>query len=155
MKIRVEGIDGVLEQLNLLKAKIEHVTPAIVKEVSKRGEEYAKNTARAVDAYDSGELTSSITHEVEGKHGEIISPALHSRFVEYGTGIVGKRLPGIDTPSEWEHDSHQHGESGWRYYKYGRWHWTAGMIGRPFMWNTWYTLSNELGPISKKIWREW
>ena len=155
MTVSVKGIENVLDKLNALKQKVQSVTPQIVKEVAERGEEYARDTALAVDAYDSGELSSSITHEANGYTGSIISPAQHSRFVEYGTGIVGKRLPGVDTPSEWEHDSHQHGESGWRYHKYGRWYWTMGMMGRPFMWNTWYTLSNELGPISKKIWREW
>lgn len=153
MKIRVEGVEDVLSDLERLKEKIRRVTPAIVKEVAERGEDLARTEYGShVGNVDSGDLYHGITSIVEGKHAEIISPVWYTKFVEYGTGIVGYWQHGHDVPSGWIHDSHDHGDKGWTYFKSGKFHWTAGAPGRPFMWYTWVDITQQVNDICHDNW---
>ena len=74
-------------------------------------------------------------------------------FVEFGTGIVGSSSPApYASEYGWEYDINSHGEQGWLYpttaddpnptKKYnatkGIWQaWTAGQVGRQYMYKTW------------------
>ena len=62
----------------------------------------------------------------------------YALYVEFGTGIVGKRSPHPNATQEgWEYDKNGHGESGWFYMgEDGRRHWTQGMPARPYIYQT-------------------
>ena len=70
-------------------------------------------------------------------------------YVEFGTGVVGEKSPHPNkSMAGWKYDVNSHGEAGWYYFKDGEWHWTNGMISRPFMYETGQQLRN-MGVISR------
>lgn len=102
----------------------------------------AKAEVIALGAVDTGELANSIelgAFDRGSGFGIIRATAYYAIFVEYGTGSVGAGSGQHPWAGDagWEHDTNEHGEAGWLYYGWDmKWHRTAGMPSRPFMYNT-------------------
>lgn len=122
----------------------------LVKTLTEEGVRVASVQVAVVGAVDTGELSDSFIgfYDEESHVGIIRSTADYAVFVEYGTGIVGAQgpqHPEMDTwepDGGWNHDHNNHGEEGWKYIseRDGKLHWTAGMVSRPFMYETYKEL---------------
>lgn len=129
-------------------------TNKLLETLAERGEEIAKVRVRALGASYTGELASSITgfFDKESRCGIIRAGAWYAVFVEYGTGVVGAGSP-HPNPEGWGYDVNGHGEDGWVYFneRDGKWHRTAGMAARPFMYNTAQELQALCSTIAKEV----
>lgn len=114
--------------------------------------------ARAIDldAYYSGNLVASINLKQGDviQHGSkwvVYTDCPYAKYVEFGTGIVGKDFPhDIASQLGWKYDINNHGKAGWYYHDATGFHWTNGMSARPFM----YEASLELGLRVSKVAKE-
>lgn len=138
-------LNAVLKQVQAYKKKTEDFPSDVVKLAVDMGVEQAKETAKYMNAYDSGELVEGIVGDADGGKGKIESTAPHSAFVEMGTGVRGKQDPNPENyVPGWEYDVNEHGEAGWFYIgRDGKRHWTKGMPHRPFMYDTAQTLQES------------
>ena len=81
-------------------------------------------------------LASSIREERIDDGFIITVDSDHALYVEFGTGIVGKRSPHPKADMS-QYDKGGYGEVGWFYIgKDGKRHWTMGMPSRPYMHHT-------------------
>lgn len=134
-------ISGNLTKLNEIKKKFtEELPQKIVSELVDFGKERAKDNVSTLGAIDMGELYESIDGEVSAPQphyceGKVKAGTDHCKFVEFGTGIVGKGRPHPE--GGWAYDVNGHGVSGWWYYDdvRGKVRWTQGMPSRPYMYN--------------------
>lgn len=103
-------------------------------------------------AYDTGTLSDSIVGEMlSEREGVVRTDVEYALFVEYGTGIVGE-IQHHPEPNGYKYDVHGHGLEGWVYYGTdGKFHRTAGMASRPFMYNTLRNLEEEAKAIGGKV----
>lgn len=104
-------------------------------------------------AYDSGALSESIQAAMLNEHEGIITTGVtYAVFVEYGTGAVGS-VQSHPEPNGYQYDTKGHGLDGWVYRSTsdGKFHWTAGMASRPFMYNTLRDLEAEAEAIGGKV----
>lgn len=117
---------------------------------------------------------SSLINSVEGmqvsRYGFRIKLYLYGEsleYVEFGTGIIGKRNPHPQsTPSNY--DKNGHGEDGWWYpseygkkgkrkyqAKSGDWlAWTQGMEPRPFLYETYLYLRRKAVQVQEKHYKK-
>lgn len=144
LKLSTDSINQALKEVKAYQKKVDRAGAEIVKVATEMGVEEAKNQALYMNAYDSGDLVNGIVAEYRDGKGYIHSTAMHTMFVEMGTGVTGKNSPGSTIPG-WEYDINEHGEEGWYYYdKDGKRHWTKGMPSRPFMYETAKTLRQSI-----------
>ena len=121
------------------------------------GVETAKMKVRQYNAVYTGELLNSINYEQgaviqSGATWIVYTGCDWAKFVEFGTGIVGKQNPHPDTGIiGWKYDVNDHGEAGWFYYLDGKWHWTKGMPSRPFMYETSIELAEKIAKVAKEV----
>lgn len=148
IKISLDGIDDVIEELNAYKKWIEQKSAELVNRLCARGLEIAKQQCPV----DTGELRDSITAIAEGLAGQIIASSGHAAYVEFGTGIVGASSPHPTMP--WIYDINAHMDKGWVYFKNDRFYWTAGQPARPFMYNTAKQLAEEAPAIAREVFSE-
>lgn len=154
LKLNTESINQALKELKAYQKKVEKFRSDVLAAATELGVEEAKSLALYMNAYDSGDLVNGIVAEYHDGKGYIHSTAMHSMFVEMGTGVVGKENPG-DTIPGWEYDVNEHGEEGWFYYgKDGKRHWTKGMPSRPFMYDTTQILRQSIPWIAKGEWHD-
>lgn len=117
----------------------------------------AKLKISGYDAIETGELLNSLNMEpgdvvTNGASFVIYTGCDWAPYVEFGTGVIGSENPHPDTGlSNWKYDVNSHGESGWFYYKDGTWHWTKGMISRPFMYETGQELADKVVKIAHEV----
>lgn len=78
----------------------------------------------------------------------LYSNAWWAKYLEYGTGIVGKADPHPEPHKiGWIYDINEHGEEGWYYFQGGETHWTQGRGARPFL----YTTARYLAEIAPSV----
>lgn len=108
-----------------------------------------KFISEQVTEYSTGELAQSIQVVLGEKKNTFIIRvnAEYALFVEYGTGIEGASNPHPEPLDGWEYDVNEHGEAGWVYRKNGKYFWTAGQVGKRFVWDTYM----ELELIADKV----
>lgn len=135
------------------KSSLDKASEEIVLALLKYGKDYVKQQLADLGAVYTQTLMNSIETEIKGKTGYIFTDLDYGKFVEYGTGIVGKHDPHPDPPSGWIYDSNAHGQKGWWYYNEsdGQIHWTQGMKHRPFMYNTARELDRNKKQIAKGV----
>lgn len=126
----------------------------LVKQLTDSGAEIARTEVIRLGAAYTNELHDSIEgyYNPQNNVGIIYAGAWYAVYVEFGTGIVGKRSP-HPNHTGWDYDSKNHGDSGWWYFNHrdNQWHWTAGYKSRPFMYNTLVELERISYLIAKNI----
>lgn len=127
------------------------------KKLAQIGVQIAKMKVAQYDAVYTGELLSSINYEQgaiikKGATWIVYTGCPWAKFVEFGTGIVGKMKPHKNKGIvDWEYDVNEHGEAGWWYYRDGKRHWTKGMPSRPFMYETSIELAEKIAEVAKEV----
>nr|DAL10102.1 MAG TPA_asm: tail component protein [Caudoviricetes sp.] len=127
------------------------------KKLAQIGVQTAKMKVAQYDAVYTGELLSSINYEQgavikKGATWIVYTGCPWAKFVEFGTGIVGKENPHPDIGIVgWKYDVNNHGEKGWFYFRDGEWHWTKGMPSRPFMYETSIELAEKIAEVAKEV----
>ena len=153
-----KSIQDAISRIKAYQNDLTYKCQLLAEKLSERGVEIARLQLSDLDAIFTTELISSVHAEYKGsvKGGGIwtvVAGTDHAMFVEFGTGIVGKRSPypgelpeGVD----WQYASGKtirqltDGRYGWFYQDdNGEWWFTEGMPSRPFMYYT----AQELGKI--------
>lgn len=160
-KIEVEFTLSGLEKLRVFltekRKDAKELPEKITKEVLKEGESLILENMRKQNIREAkGELSRSIFSEQDKEKGVVGVQAEYAKFVEYGTGVVGKGSPHPDPPEEWEYDvpsEHKTLDGGWVYYDEhaGQFRFTYGAVSKPFMYHTYYDLRDRSMEIAKRI----
>ena len=146
-----KSIQDAISQIKAYQNDLTYKCQILAEKLSERGVEIARLQLSDLDAIFTTELISSVHAEYKGsvKGGGIwtvVAGTDHAMFVEFGTGIVGKRSPypgklpeGVD----WQYASGKtirqlaDGRYGWFYQDdNGEWWFTEGMPSRPYMYYT-------------------
>lgn len=147
MKINTFDLDSVSCAINKLKMYRESIDIGLktsISELTKKGYEYMMSHVPE----DTGTLKNSIIWEFDKltQKGTIKIGADYVLFVEYGTGIVGKKFPHPD-PKSWKYDVNNHGVKGWWYFddSQNKIRWTRGRSASAFVYKTMKFLEKEGG----------
>lgn len=155
--LSVLSIRDLQKQLQDYQKDLTNKCEEFVRRLAERGVEIAKIKITEYDAIYTGELLASINSEQgaviqDGAKWIIYINCPWAKFVEFGTGIVGKNSPHPDTSIVgWKYDVNEHGEKGWFYFRDGEWHWTKGLPSRPFMYETALQLTQEVVKTAKEV----
>ena len=140
MELSTQSIKHAIQEVKAFRDELKAKCWELVKALTMEGAEIAKMQVVSLEAFDTGELEQSIQGLFfpSERCGFVIAGAPYAIYVEYGTGIVGKSSPHPEAEGNYDYDVHQHGATGWVYKsdKDGKYHWTAGYVSRPFMYNT-------------------
>lgn len=140
MELSTQSINRAIREVNYFRDELRRKCWELVETLTMEGAEIAKMQVVSMDAFDTGELEQSIQGVFfPGERcGFVIAEAPYAIYVEYGTGIVGKGSPHPDSEGKYDYDVKHHDTAGWVYKsdKDGQFHWTAGYVSRPFMYNT-------------------
>ena len=154
MKLTTRSIEKAINEVKAYKRQLSEKAAALIKALVEAGVEIAKAQVRELGAVYTGELEESITgfFDPEAGIGIIRAGAPYAIYVEFGTGIVGKQNP-HPAPEGWKYDINEHGEKGWYYFneRDQKWHWTKGMVSRPFMYNTLLELQRQVEDIAREV----
>lgn len=153
-KLSVKDIDKAIQEVQKIKIELKVKINLLIEALVEAGVEIAKVQVRELDAIYTGELEESITgfFNPEDGVGIIRTDCPYAVYVEFGTGVVGKNNP-HPAPEAWRYDVNEHGDKGWWYFneRDGKWHWTKGMMSRPFMYNTVQELERQVKQIAKEV----
>lgn len=143
MSLSTESIDKAISQLREYQAELQTKCDMISEQLALKGVEIAQVFILDLGAVDTGELFDSMVAKSgnsslqNGSTWYVYSDCKYATYVEFGTGIVGAQNPHKPLPDfPYEYDYNHHGESGWVYYKNGRFYRTKGFKSRPFMYET-------------------
>lgn len=106
--------------LDKLKLKLENLANLDVSKALNRACLVVENEAKRLCPVDTGDLRSSITHEVNNDVGIVGTNKEYAPYVEFGTGIFSVEGNGRDTPWSYQDDK-------------GEWHTTVGQKPQPFL----------------------
>lgn len=106
--------------LDKLKLKLENLANLDVSKALNRACLVVENEAKRLCPVDTGDLRSSITHEVHNNVGIVGTNKEYAPYVEFGTGIFASEGNGRDTPWSYQDDK-------------GEWHTTVGQKPQPFL----------------------
>ena len=137
-----KSINSAIQQLEEYRKDFLRKCNELIRQLTEAGEEFAKLEVLRLGAFDTGELADNIHgfFDPDVGVGFIRAECWYAVYVEYGTGVVGKRGP--EHPAAvahgWVYDVNNHGDSGWVYYneREGRVMRTKGQESSPFMYNT-------------------
>lgn len=135
--IKIEGLDKLLSKLDGMtqeKALERGITQACL-----FVEGQAKRNLQNGQISDTGELAGSITHVVQGNHGEVGTNKEYAPYVEFGTGIHAAKGDGRETP--------------WVYWneRAGHFCYTVGQYPQPFLYPA---LDDHLPEVKNLIFKE-
>lgn len=145
---------GLGRKVRLYNNRIQENCEEFAYRLAEEGIAIARIKISGKDAVYTGELLNSLQLEqgdiiYNGATYVIYTDCPWAAYVEFGTGVVGEKSPHPNkSMAGWKYDVNSHGEAGWHYFKDGEWHWTNGMISRPFMYETGQQLRN-MGVISR------
>lgn len=161
-----KSIQDAISQVKAYQNDLTYKCQLLTEKLAEKGVEIARLQLADLDAIFTTELISSVHAEYKGsvKGGGIwavVAGTDHAMFVEFGTGIVGKRSPypgkmpeGVD----WQYASGQtirqlaDGRYGWFYQDdNGEWWFTEGMPSRPFMYYTSIQLRDIVVKTAKEV----
>ncbi len=106
--------------LDKLNYKLENLANLDVSKALNRACLVVENEAKRLCPVDTGDLRSSITHEVHNDVGIVGTNKEYAPYVEFGTGIFAVEGNGRDTPWSYQDDK-------------GEWHTTVGQKPQPFL----------------------
>lgn len=161
-----KSVRDAISQIKAYQNDLTYKCQILTEKLAEKGVEIARLQLADLDAIFTTELISSVHAEYKGstKGGGIwavVAGTDHAMFVEFGTGIVGKRSPypgklpeGID----WQYASGQtirqlaDGRYGWFYQDdNGEWWFTEGMPSRPFIYYTAQELEKIVVETAKEV----
>lgn len=161
-----KSIQDAISQIKAYQNDLTYKCQALAEKLAEKGVEIARLQLADLDAVFTTELISSIHAEYKGsvKGGGIwavVAGTDHAMFVEFGTGIVGKRSPypgNLPDGIDWQYASGKtirqlaDGRYGW-FYKDddGQWWFTEGMPSRPFMYYTAQELEKIVVETAKEV----
>ena len=150
------SISQAKSELSKYKNKLDVKTRLIVEALLDYGRRYAQEQLEQLGAVYTQNLLSSIDTELIGNVGFIFTEEEYAKYVEYGTGVVGRNNKHPQPPADWIYDVNEHGYEGWWYYNEadGKMHWTQGMVHRPFMYNTAKELKMKKNDIARGVLKE-
>jgi hypothetical protein len=157
--LSVSEINRAVKELRQYQAEINYKCQKLAEKLAEEGVFIARLKIAEYDAVYTSELLQSIKSEYGGvvQNGAtwiVYTDCPHAAWVEFGTGIVGSQSPHPDTSLvNWRYDVNEHGEAGWFYFNStdGKWHWTKGMISRPFMFETGQELHKLVSKVAKEV----
>lgn len=154
MGLNERDIVRAMHELLITKRRIEQRTEQLIRRLVDEGVSIAQVQIASLGAVYTGELLGSIQgyYDPNSHVGIIRADTPYAVYVEYGTGIVGAGSPHPEADG-WVYDVNGHGEGGWVYWnnRDNRFHLTAGMPARPFMYNTKEQLQAMCGQIAKEV----
>lgn len=106
--------------LDKLNYKLENLANLNISKALNRACLVVENEAKRLCPVDTGDLRSSITHEVNNDVGIVGTNKEYAPYVEFGTGIFASEGNGRDTPWSYQDDK-------------GEWHTTVGQKPQPFL----------------------
>lgn len=156
-----DSINSAIKEITAYKKTIYEKMDILARRLAEEGYNNAYvniTTVPDMRAVDTGELLRSLKLErgdsisKDGVTWYVYTDCKYAEFVEYGTGIVGSYEPHPDTDNKgWEYDLHEHGTSGWVYFKNNRYYWTEGYKARPFMFNAALEVQEQVATIAKEV----
>lgn len=160
------SIENAIKQLRAYQNDLTYKCQLLAEKLAEKGVEIARVQIADLDAIFTSELLSSIHAEYNGstKGGSVWSVVAgtdHAMFVEFGTGIVGKKSPypgELPDGVSWEYASGKtirqlaDGRYGW-FYKDddGQWWFTEGMPSRSFMYYTSIQIRDIVVKTAKEV----
>ena len=109
-----------IKNVDKLVAKLDNLSKLQLEQALNKACLIVENEAKKLCPVDTGQLRSSITHEVAEKEGRVGTNVEYAPYVEYGTGLFAAN--GDGRQERW---SYQDGE--------GNWHSTIGQHPQPFL----------------------
>lgn len=155
--LKSSEIDNAIREIKNYQKNIKFKVDEFAKRLVLEGVSIAHMKLLEKNAVYTGELMSSVTFQKEKATTNGVTYIVYTncpwaKYVEFGTGIVGKTSPHPKPQIvNWKYDVNDHGELGWFYYKDGKWHWTKGMESRPFMYETGWEMRNKIATIAKEV----
>lgn len=138
--LSTQSINQAIREVNRFAKDLQETCLELVKVLMMEGAEVAKMQVASLDAVYTGELADSIAGVFfpSERCGFVVAEAPYAIYVEYGTGYIGANSPHPEADGNYDYDVNGHGIAGWVYKndRDGKWHWTAGYVSRPFMYNT-------------------
>ena len=157
--LSVSEINKAATELRKYRDEVNRKCQFLAERLAEHGVFLAKLKIAEYDAIYTAELLQSIKYErgaviKNGATWIVYTDCPHAAWVEFGTGITGAQSPHPDTSLvNWRYDINDHGEAGWAYLNPsdGKWHWTKGMISRPFMFETGQELHELVSKMAKEV----
>lgn len=161
-----KSVQDAISKIKAYQNDLTYKCQILAEKLAERGVEIARLQLADLDAIFTTELISSVHAEYKGsiKGGGIwavVAGTDHAMFVEFGTGIVGKRSPypgNLPEGVDWQYASGQtirqlaDGRYGWFYQDdNGKWWFTEGMPSRPFMYYTAQELEKIVVETAKEV----
>lgn len=161
-----KSVQDAISQIKAYQNDLTYKCQLLAEKLAEKGVEIARLQLADLDAIFTTELISSAHAEYKGsiKGGGIwavVAGTDHAMFVEFGTGIVGKRSPYPGKLPEgvgWQYASGKtirqlaDGRYGWFYQDdNGEWWFTEGMPSRPFMYYTSIQLRDIVVKTAKEV----
>lgn len=161
-----KSIQDAISQIKAYQNVLTYKCQLLAEKLAEKGVEIARLQLADLDAIFTTELISSVHAEYKGsiKGGGIwavVAGTDHAMFVEFGTGIVGKRSPypgNLPEGVDWQYVSGKtirqlaDGRYGWFYQDdEGQWWFTEGMPSRPFMYCTAQELEKIVVEVAKEV----
>ena len=109
-----------IKNVDKLVAKLDNLSKVQLEQALNKACLIVENEAKKLCPVDTGQLRSSITHEVAEKEGRVGTNVEYAPYVEYGTGLFAENGNGRQTPWRYQDDE-------------GNWHTTKGQHPQPFM----------------------
>ena len=109
-----------IKNVDKLVAKLDNLSNLQLEQALNKACLIVENEAKKLCPVDTGQLRSSITHEVVEKEGRVGTNVEYAPYVEYGTGLFAAN--GDGRQERW---SYQDGE--------GNWYSTIGQQPQPFL----------------------
>ena len=136
-----KGINRAIRELEEYRKELIRKCNELIRRLTDHGYEFAKFEVLRMGAFDTGELADSIQgyFDPDVGIGFIRAECWYAIYVEYGTGIVGKKNAHPEPGTHgWVYDVNNHDESGWVYFneREGKYMRTKGQPSHPFMYNT-------------------
>lgn len=160
----VSELKNLSDDLKQYEKDLENKCREVARQLALKGAVIARMQIVDLDAVFTSELLGSISVEdMGGSVFAVVAGTDHAMFVEFGTGIIGKKSSykgNLPTGVQWNYASGKtirklmDGRYGWFYpADDGNWYFTEGMPSRPFMYNMSIELYNEAVGIVKEVFK--
>ena len=121
LEIKLEGLGNISKKIDNYASKIKTAKKNTLVELQDRAVKYAKENIENTTHLYTGELKESIKKRpITGNKAEIYSNSEYAKYVEYGTGVVGKHrennhpLYRTAKLKNWKYGTYS-GKNGWWY----------------------------------------